>query len=237
MNTESAIERYLTTLRGALKGLPAPDCDEIVSEIGVHLRESVQQPGTNVETVISHLGPAKELAAQYRDTLLLQRTARAASPWVILNAALRLARRSALGFLCFVVALIGYGTGAAMILSAFAKLIFPKQVGLWIGPDVFSFGFHDPDRFHQGGIGLLLLTGTPAHEVLGWWYIPVALAIGALFVWATTKLVRKLVRHTKSRRPGPFLRTSYLGPIVYSCVLLASLAVTLTLAQSMVPLC
>jgi len=230
MNDQDAIENYLSTLRRALKGLPAPDCDEILSEIRVHLRESIQQAGSSVQTVISHLGPAEELAAQYRENLLVDRIAKTFSPWVIFHGALRLARTSALGFACFVIALIGYGTGAAMILSAGAKAFFPRQVGLWIGPGIFNFGWHGNSGRYQGGIGFILATDGPAREVLGWWYISVALAIGVLFVWGTTKLVRKFLKRTKTRRPGPFLRSPHVTAIVSTCVLFV--LATANLAQS-----
>jgi uncharacterized membrane protein len=167
MNDEDAIERYLTTLRRVLKGLPAPDCDEIVSEIRVHLRESIQPGAANVQSAISRLGPAEELAAQYRENLLVERMAQTVSPWLIFRGALRLARTSALGFLCFLLALVGYGTGAAMILSTGAKALFPRQVGLWIGSGIFNFGWYDSGRY-QGGIGFILANDASAHEVLGW---------------------------------------------------------------------
>ena len=196
------------------RGLPVSDRDEIVSEIGVHLRESLEQ-GADIESVISHLGPAKQLAREYREALWAYRTARTASPWLMLRGAFSLARTGAFGFGCFVLTLIGYGTGGAMILSAVLKPIFSKQIGLWIGPCVFNFGIHEAGRYGCGE-GLLLATGSPAHEVLGWWYIPVALAIGCLFIWGTTTLLRKLVRRMKMRRPEPFPQKSYTSPIICS---------------------
>ncbi len=199
-STEKAIEGYLITLRRTLKGLSIADRDEIVSEIGVHFRESLEQ-GMDIEHVISHLGPAKELAAEYRDDLWIKRAAQTFSPWLMLKGVFWLARTSALGFVCFVLAFVGYGTGGAMIFSALLKLVFPEHVGLWIGPDVFGFGIHETGG-DQGGVGLFLITSSPAREVLGWWYIPVALTIGAFFIWGTTRVVRKLVTHMKSRRSG-----------------------------------
>lgn len=104
-----------------------------------------------------------------------------------------------------------YGRGA-MILTAIMKPILPNQIGLWIGPGVFNFGIHEAGRY-GGGVGLLLATGIPAHDVLGWWYVPVALAIGALFLWVTTKLVQMLIGRMRTRRPRPPLRT----PVTLGC--------------------
>jgi hypothetical protein len=208
---EKGAEEYLTALRRALKGLPAADCDEIVSEIGVHLRESLEQ-GAGIENVVSHLGPAKQLAREYRENLWARRVARTASPWLVLRGAFSLARTSAFGFGCFVLAFIGYGTAGSMIVSAILKPVFPKQIGLWIGPGVFNFGVYQAGRY-AGGMGLrLTLDGRP-HEALGWWYVPVALAIGCLFVCGTMILLRKLIRRMKTRDPAPVFRKLYTNPI------------------------
>jgi uncharacterized membrane protein len=211
-STGKRVEEYLTALHTALKGLPVTERNEIVSEIGVHLRESLEQ-GADVESVISHLGPASQLAREYRENLWVQRATRTKSPWLMLRGAFSLARTSAFGFGCFVLAFIGYGTGSAMILSAILKPIFAKEIGLWIGPGVFNFGVHIGGRY-GGGVGLILMTGSPAHEVLGWWYIPIALAIGCLFIWGTTTLVRKLVRRMRTRHLGQSLRKPDTSPIV-----------------------
>lgn len=205
MTVDQMIERYLLALRKGLRGLPEKERNEIVSEIRAHIRESTLETGADVETVIAHLGTAKELAALYCDSALIGRTARAISPWLILHGAFRLARTSALGFLCFLLALTGYGGGLAMILSAAAKLFFPEQVGLWIGPGILNFGYHSAGDY-QGGIGVILRTSGPAHEVLGWWYIPVALAMGLGLLAITTKLVRTLVKQIKIT-PKRFLGT------------------------------
>lgn len=210
MNVEETIERYLLMLRRALRGLPPPECNEIVSEIRAHLHESSQLPGSNVESAIAHLGTPQELAALYLEDTFVQRTAKATSPWSIVNGVARLARTSALGFLCFMLAVVGYGTGVAMILTACAKPLFPQQIGLWVGTDTFNFGWHDAGGHLGGGVGFIPATTGSPQEMLGWWYIPVALAIGALFIWGTTKLVRKLVRQIKVKRPVPLLSTPLL---------------------------
>ena len=203
---EQTIDNYLTALRSALRGLPASDCEEIISEIRAHLRDSIQQPDTNVESVISRLGPVSELAEQYRESLLMQRTVEAVSPLLIIRAVLRLATVSGVGFVLFLLALLGYGSGVALILSALLKPILPREVGLWVGPGVFNFGFEKGG--YNGGPGMLLAPGASVHELLGWWYMPVALALGALFIWSTTWLIRKLLRRTKAMRPRPSLYSS-----------------------------
>lgn len=210
--TERTIDDYLAALRKALAGISTVNQDEIISEIRMHLRESVEQ-GADIQAVISHLGSPRELGAQYRENLWAQRTAQSRSPWRVLQGVFWLARTSGLGFLCFILALIGYGTGGAMIVSALMKPIMPKNIGLWVGPDVFNFGVHVDGRF-GGGVGLLLATGSPAHDVLGWWYIPVATVIGILFIWGTTSLLRKLVKRLRTRPSQLHFRKSYVSPML-----------------------
>ena len=155
-SAKDAIRNYLTELRRALKGLQEADREEIVSEIEVHLRESIQQPGASIESVISQLGSAKDLAAQYRDAAYIKNAAETISPLRILRAVFRLAKISVLGFVCLLLALVGYFTGGAMVLTAVMKPFLPAQIGLWVGPGVFNFGAHEADRF-PGKIGYLSL--------------------------------------------------------------------------------
>ena len=63
--TELAIENYCGALRKALRSLDAQDCEEIVAEIGVHLRESTLKPDADIRTAIARLGTPEELAMQY----------------------------------------------------------------------------------------------------------------------------------------------------------------------------
>ena len=100
----------------------------------------------------------------------------------------------------FLGTLVGYGMGGALVLTAILKPIFPRQIGLWIGPGVFDFGAHEP-RYSD-----------PVHEVLGHWYIPVALVLAYFFIWLTTCGIRWYLR--RSRQRGPlFDRTRLAQPL------------------------
>lgn len=223
---EATISNYLTELRTSLTGLPATECDEIVSEIGGHLRDAVAQEDADVASVVAQLGPPAELAAEYRETLLLERTANTLSPWLLLRGAFRLAKLSVLGLVWFVLAVAGYGMAAALLVTALLKPIFPHNIGMWVGPHVFNFGGFSSDaagRF-QGGAGLFLFTRAPAREVLGWWYIPVALVLGGLLLWGTSKLIRRLARMTRGRRSRPMLRGPHAGVVLCGWALLACAA-------------
>lgn len=193
----SAIDNYLASLRTALKSLPAREREEILSEISAHIRDSREQ-GLSLEQTLLQLGAPEELAAEYRDALLVRLAVQARTPWSMLTTVFRLATRGAIGAACFFIAVIGYVSGAALFVTALLKPFFPHQIGLWVGPGVFHFGFHHVGH-GGGGVGLLLSTGSPAHEVLGHWYIPVTCALGVLLIWGTTHVLRRLVKRIRTK--------------------------------------
>src|SRR6185503_2746085 len=90
------------------------------------------------------------------------------------------------GLVLFVLGIVGYATGGSLMLSALAKIITPDRIGAWVGGGHFSIGtVSDPG----------------ARDVLGWWLVPLGLAVGALIVFATTRLLRWTLRFARIRRP------------------------------------
>jgi uncharacterized membrane protein len=193
MTTEAQINDYLARLRAALAGMSVSEREDIVEEIRMHLRERLADQQANFDAVMAGLGPAHELARQYRTGLLVQRARTSISPLVILRAALRWATTGIEGFMVFTIALIGYAMGGGFILLALMKPFFPANTGLWVGPSQFSFSFR---------MGATMTNPTsPVHEVLGWWLIPVCLVIGSLSLALTTKLLQFLMGRFHWRVP------------------------------------
>jgi uncharacterized membrane protein len=139
MTTEAQINDYLARLRAALTGMTVSEREDIVEEIRMHIRERASDPQTVVATVLASLGPAEELAQQYRTGLLVQRARTSISPVVILRAALRWATTGVEGFFIFMIALVGYAAGVAFLLLALIKPFLPAYTGLWVGPGEFAF--------------------------------------------------------------------------------------------------
>ena len=206
MTPETQVNDYLVRLRAALTGMSVAEREDIVEEIRMHIRERSGAPGTSAESVLAGLGPASELAEQYRTGLLVQQARTSLSPVVILRASLRRAATGVEGFLVFVIALIGYATGFCFLLLALMKPFFPRNTGLWVGPDQFAFNFR---------MGATMTNpASPVHEVLGWWLIPVCLVIGSLSLALTTKLLQFLMGrfHWKV----PFTSTGHARPAMMS---------------------
>jgi uncharacterized membrane protein len=183
MTTEMQIDSYLTALRLYLGPLTIGEREEIVREIAAHVRDSAEETGASVETVLARLGPADELAAQYRDGLLIRQASRSLSPLVLLRGALKLATKGVSGVVVFFLAIFGYLMGGGLVLTGLIKPIFPANTGVW---------FND-ERFVSSGT-LFPAPAPPAHEVLGMWYIPLALMVGSLILLFTTWAIRTSLR-------------------------------------------
>jgi CubicO group peptidase (beta-lactamase class C family) len=197
---ELQIDNYLRNLRECLPNMSVADREEIVREISVHIRDCAQEPNSSIDGILNRLGPPESLASQYGHDLLIRQASRSISPLLILRATLELAKRGLEGFASFLAVLVGYSLGGGLVFTAILKPIFPRQVGLWIGHGVFNLGFHEP-RYSD-----------PVHEVLGWWYIPVAVCLGCFFLWLTTSGIRSFLRRSKQR--GPLFAQSHMKSII-----------------------
>lgn len=187
---ETQIDKYLASLRAGLPNLSVAEREEIIREISVHIRESVEEPGVDIENVLARMGSPEELAAQYRTDGLIKKATRGFSPLSVLRACLELTKRGIEGLILFLIALFGYGSALGFIATACMKPFMPKEVGLWVGPHFFDFGVH-PGNASNPAI----------HEVLGRWYIPVTLYLGFIFLVVTTYGVRWLLKRSKGRAP------------------------------------
>jgi HAAS len=204
MTPETQMTDYLARLRAALTGMTVSEREDIVEEIQMHIRERLSDPHSSLDAVLVGLGPADELAQQYRTGLLVQRAQSSISPVVILRAALRWATTGVEGFIVFVIALTGYATGISFLLLALMKPFFPANTGLWVGPDQFNFSFR---------MGATMKNpASPVHEVLGWWLVPVCLVIGSLSLVLTTKLIQFLFR--RFRWNVPFTAATQIRPAI-----------------------
>jgi uncharacterized membrane protein len=184
MTTTLEIDSYLASLRSHLGPFTIAGREEIVREIGAHIRDSAEESGAAVSTILARLGTAEELAAQYREGLLIRRASQSFSPVLLLRASIRLGTKGFFGFLVFFLGLFGYLTGANLVLTALVKPFLLQHTGLWLdgNGNFMSAGVQFPGP------------GSSVHEVLGFWYIPLGLTIGSLALVATTWAIRRSLR-------------------------------------------
>jgi uncharacterized membrane protein len=204
MTKDTEVQTYLARLRASLIGMTLAEREDIVEEIRMHIRERSSDPHTTMEEIIARLGPADELAQQYRTGLLVQKARHSISPLLILRATLRWATTGVEGFVVFMIATIGYLMGVGFLVLAFLKPLLPKYTGLWVGPGEFAFSVR------MGGT--MTNPAPPVHEVLGWWFIPICLVLGSLSLTATTKLIQFLLR--RFRWQVPFVASAQVRPVI-----------------------
>lgn len=180
MTNEMQIENYLTALRSHLGPLTIAEREEIALEIGAHIRDSAEQSGTALTAILARLGTAESLAAQYREGVLIRQASRSFSPLVLLRATLRLATKGVFGVVVFFLGIFGYAIGGGLVLTALVKPILPGNTGVW---------FDGNGHLMSSGV-LFPPPGSSAHEVLGMWYLPLALIVGSLTLLTTTWAIR-----------------------------------------------
>lgn len=183
MTDEHAMESYLAALRAHLGPMTLSEREEIVREIAAHLRDSAEENGIDTATAVARLGPAEELAAQYREGLLIRRASQSVSPVMLLRGALRVATKGISGAVVFVTGLLGYTAGVGMVVGALLKPFFPASVGIW----------EQRSETITSGLQSITTRSTP-HELLGMWAIPLFLTVGSLTLLATTMFIRTSLR-------------------------------------------
>src|SRR5262249_15898260 len=99
------------------------------------------------------------------------------TPWSVLRGVFYWATMSVQGFVAFLVCLIGYFLGGSFLLAALLKPFHPNAAGLWmLGDDNYSLT-----------MGMTAIA-PQAHELLGWWLVPIGLSLGGGMIMATTQL-------------------------------------------------
>jgi uncharacterized membrane protein len=179
------IESYFAALANQLSDLPQAKRDEVVRELRAHVFDRLEQIAVPTDddcrTVLKAMGTPEEIARQYRLELLLNRSAWRISPWSVLRTLFRWTLTGIQGYIVFVLAVIGYTMAAAFYITALLKPFFPHNVGVFISEQCLNLA-HFPGP-------------PPGTEILGVYYIPVAVFVGFLFTLGTTLAIRFVARH------------------------------------------
>ena len=186
---EPAVDRFLDRVRASLRGMPASEVEEIVLELRGHISERSESPG-GIDAALASLGDPADLAREYRTERVAIRGECSSSPITILHSLHLLGRRSVAGWLALLLAALGYAWAFALGGAAIEKLISPRDVGLWYRPGVGSL-----PRITVDGPG-----PAGAHELLGWWFVPVAAAACAILFLLTRRFAQWWIRRSRTAR-------------------------------------
>lgn len=184
MTSNPMIESYFAALSTQLSDLAQPKREEVIRELRAHVFDRLEQVSTltddDCRKVLKALGAPEEIARQYRVELLLNRSAWRISPWKMLRTLFRWTLTGIQGYIVFMMAMLGYSIAACFYVTALLKLFFPHNIGAFIS---------------EQGLNLANFSDPPmGRDVLGAYYIPVAVFVGYLFTFATTLAIRFVVR-------------------------------------------
>ncbi len=183
------IESYLRRLRLALGTLPVEERQEICRELESHLDERAGESDTALQSCLAELGEPETYARAFHDDYELSVALASGSTARLFAQSLRLAGRSiwaAAGFLFF---LSLFAISGGLMAVAMIKPFFPQQVGLWLPTSGgFIFGFVDTTSI--AGV----------QEIMGWWFIPVALVSGFVLWILASRLLEKFVASLRKPR-------------------------------------
>jgi uncharacterized membrane protein len=188
---QQKIDAYLAQLRRSLGELPPDEVNEILQEIRGHILERTEASGELTDerlvAILKALGSPDEIAPLYQADSVVAKARGSLSPRVVMRGIHRWSTLSAWGLALFILGIVGYATGFALCLSGVLKMLFPSQIGAWVGPHaIFNIGMNNDPA---------------ARDVLGWWLVPVGVVGGSCIVIATTRALRWTLRFAKIRRP------------------------------------
>ena len=178
---------YLRTVEEHLQSLSPEDSSEIIRELRSHVLDRVKGDLSNatVGATLQKLGDPREIARINLRMRVAAVTVGHPTPLTIARALSRLAAIGGRGFLIFIFSLSGYAFAGCWLLTALAKPFAPDRVGLWLLPDPTG-----DLSLSLGRIG----AGAAGHDVLGWWIIPIGLAVGAICGFLTYRLDLRFVQ-------------------------------------------
>ncbi len=194
---ESRVNGYLFVLGRSLKSFLPPDvARDAVREIESHLRERIAMADgapnerAALETILGELGPPLRVAQAYSSERTIDEAITTGRLVPMIRAVWHLAASTLAGFGAALGLFTGVFASLACIAIAVMKPLFPDNVGLWV--------YNDSGIPHDLGISF------PAHPnehvILGYWVIPLTLAMGLLFLVLTYRGAKRYLSWWRNRR-------------------------------------
>lgn len=162
-NTQRVYNDYMHRSQKMLKILSDKDREDCLLEINSYIYEYMQEHKAademdNLLNILQRLGAPEETLKEVIAAKKTSQAIKTFNPMHLVQALLLNIRNGFIYILLFLLFILILCFPALIV----GKLIYPDQIGLYVGPGTFLFGIaNDPNT----------------HEVLGNWFIPVAILI------------------------------------------------------------
>jgi len=189
---ESRVRGYLFVLDRSLRvSANAALAADAVREVESHIRERVaESPGLPnerdaLEAILVRLGSPSTVARAYSLEMIMEEAAVGGRLVAVLRSLFHIAGTGIGGFFVSMLLFTGYAMGAALIVTAALKPIFPNNVGLWVHRGI-SFGAEFPAPEGVTPLG-------------GYWIIPICLVAGLGILIVTHRIGRRWLAGVRQR--------------------------------------
>ena len=183
-DARAAFAAYFAKVDRALAALPRAEAEEIRRELEQHALDAVAE--SDAQTALAQLGDPDEFLSDLVADKLRARAARTFSPADVASALARSAGAGLAGLALSTLVGIGYVIAALALIMGVSKLFDPNAAGIYRLSDGRTF------------IGLGDTLG--GADIMGIWFSPLAIAVGALLYFALTwAFGRVTMRKTRGR--------------------------------------
>jgi len=166
MSDHDLIHNYSKSLTKYLARLEKTDAEEVIREIESHIYDAMElqeQEGSqsSAQSILDGFGEPRDLANRYVEHILK------GTPPPKGFRAIQSVKKGMTKSLYYSMGLFGFGIGFGLIIVGLAKLFMPDMVGLWYAAEGNSVIFGIYDSAYQN-----------SEELLGYWFIPIAITLG-----------------------------------------------------------
>ncbi len=210
---EGRVRGYLFVLERSLRSfLPRETAADAVREIESHIRDRVAQAEVvgnerdTLERLLAELGPPLRVAQAYSHEMTLDEAVTTGRFVPMTRALWQMATTSIVGFLWGTLALCGYVAGAAFLVLAILKPIFPNNVGFIVQRTADTGGALQVINVPPLSVGAQFPVPPGAHVYGGYWIIPLFIVLGVVVLIATQRGTRRMLAWFRSRKSSAHLR-------------------------------
>lgn len=180
MTERDQINDYLKSLSRHLSRLDRADADEVLREIESHVDDALEAQAAarrpvDAGQILAGFGSARELADRYVAHVL-----QGSPPPPGFRAIQRVKKQATRG-LYWATAASGYGMALALMGLAIYKPLTPSALGLWAD-----------ESGSVAVLGVFQQSPPGMREVLGWWFVPIAVGLAVAAFYLTRRLLAAL---------------------------------------------